>query len=105
MARYYGPCDVRSDEGVMRLHCYLRPGDGPARSYVDNRYNVLFHRIDGRRVLLCLPGGVNLDVEAGDVVLRNGEPIGWDVEQYDPHARPVADIQHFGDSMRRRLWT
>jgi len=103
---YYGPCDVRSDDGVMRLHCYLkRTGHDPARGYVENRYDVALWRIDGRRVLLCLPGGVDVQVEAGDIELRTNEPIGWTVEQYNPHARPVEDIQYFGDARRRPIWT
>lgn len=83
IADYYGPCDVRSEQGVMRLHCYLRPGAFPASGYVDNRYNVSIVDISGQRVRLCLPGSELLAMRAGDVVLRTNEPIGWDVEQYD----------------------
>lgn len=100
---YYGPCDVRLGDEVMRLHCSLkRTDDEPAHGYVENRYDVPLYRIDGQRVLLCLPGGVNVDVEAGDIELRTNEPIGWRVEQYDPRARPDIDITRFGD---RALWS
>lgn len=90
-ADYYGPCDVRSDRGVMRLHCYLRPRVTPARGSVDNRYNVLLHDISLQRVTLCLPGGVNLPVRAGDVLLRTNEPVGWNIEQYDDRRRGWTD--------------
>lgn len=89
LARYYGPCDVRIDAFVMRLECYLQPGTGPVRGYVDNRYDVPLADIARREVTLCLPGGATIPVRAGDILLRNGEPIGWPVEQCDPSpARP-----------------
>lgn len=100
---YYGPCDVRSDDGVMRLHCYLkRTGSDPARGYVENRYDVTLWRIDGQPVLLCPPGGAAVQVEAGDIELRTNEPIGWRVEQHDPRGS-VVDIHLYGDRSRRWL--
>lgn len=100
---YDGPCDVRSDDGVMRLHCFLKAaGTEPAHGYVHNRYDVALYRIDGLRVLLCLPGDRVVQVEAGDVELRTNEPIGWWVEQTDPRSS-VEDIRRFGDRAHRWL--
>lgn len=106
IADYYGPCDVRAEQGVMRLHCFLRPGAFPASGYVDNRYNVPLFDISGRRVRLCLPGSEPLPVQASTAVLRVDEPIGWEVEQYDRRRSYTEDefrVLAFGEWREERL--
>lgn len=95
MEDYYGPCDVRVDGGVMRLHCE----SGGRSAYVANRYDVELLDIERQCVTLCLPGGIELPAVAGEARLRVGEPVGWHLE---PHPVPVdeRDVESFGAEWR-----